>query len=329
MVIYTQLSTARILKWLSLCLFILLVFVPLIALFLSLIRYAPGHLNELTALLIPTERRLMLLLHSLGLAFAVSVSGVIIGVLAAALLWRCETGILSYIRWLIFIFTPVPPYIHALAWSSATQKISMPLAESGLAPTLFQGWIAAWWVQLMSLLPLAVGLALIGMKCVEPLLIDVARVMRSDIRSFMRIMLPLSAPMLLAGGGILFLLSVMDYSVPYLFQSNVYSLEIFAEFSASNEPARAFLYSLPLLLIAVIVVALSQHGLKNIAQSTAWRKPSWQVATAWPQWFSAIQWLAMIVVLLQVAVPLVTLTTTVGTWQNLIPSVMSAQHEIT
>ncbi len=329
MVIHTQLSTARILKWLSLCLFILLVFVPLIALFLSSIRYAPGHLNELIALLIPTERRLMLLLHSLGLAFAVSVSGVIIGVLAATLLWRCETGILSYLRWLIFIFTPIPPYIHALAWSSATQKISMSLAESGVAPIFFQGWIAAWWVQLMSLLPLAVGLALVGMKCVEPLLIDVARVMRSDIRSFMRIILPLSAPMLLAGGGILFLLSVMDYSVPYLFQLNVYSLEIFAEFSASNEPARAFIYSLPLLLIAVIVVALSQHGLKNIAQSTAWRKPSWQVAPAWPQWFSVIQWLAMIIVLLQVAVPLISLTTTVGTWQNLLTSVTSAQNEIT
>jgi iron(III) transport system permease protein len=328
MAIHTQLSTAGILRWVSLCLFILLVFVPLIALFLSSILYAPGHLNELTSLLIPSERRLLLLFHSLALGFAVSASGVFIGVLAAMLLWRCETGLLSYLRWLVLVFTPIPPYIHALAWSSAAQKTSMFLAELGLTSIFFQGWVAAWWVQLMSMLPLAVGLSLIGMKCVEPLLIDVARVMRSDIRSFTSIILPLATPMLLAGGGILFLLSVMDYSVPYLFQSNVYALEIFAEFSASNEPARAFLYSLPLLLIAVIAVVISQRGLRNVAQSTAWRKPSWRIAPAWPRWFSAMQWLAMAVVLLQVALPLIILTANVGTWQNLLTSVVSAQSEI-
>ena len=34
---------------------------------------------------------------------------------------------------------------------------------------------AAWWVQLMSLAPIAVGLALVGLKSVEPLMIDAAR----------------------------------------------------------------------------------------------------------------------------------------------------------
>jgi iron(III) transport system permease protein len=328
MVIHTRLSSAKILKWLSLCLFILLVFVPLITLFISAIQYAPEHLKELTALLIPTERRLLLLVHSLGLAFAVSVGGLTIGILAATLLWRCETGILSYLRWLIFIFTPVPPYIHALSWSSSMQTINTLIVNAGLSPIIFQGWIAAWWVQLMSLLPLAVGLVLMGMKSIEPILLDSARILKSNIRSFLRIILPLSTPMLLAGGGILFLLSIMDYSVPYLFQSNVYSLEIFAEFSASNEPARAFLYSLPLLLIAVIIVALSQQGLRNITQSTAWRKPSWQTAPAWPRWFWVLQWLAIIIVILQMVVPLVSLSTTVGTWQNLKNSVTSAEKEI-
>ena len=43
-----------------------------------------------------------------------------------------------------------------------------------------------------------------------------------------------------AAGGLIFLLSLMDYSVPSLFGVNVYAMEIFAEFIAGYEPARAF-----------------------------------------------------------------------------------------
>ena len=322
-------SSPVLLKWLSIGIFTVLIFAPLIALLVAAAEYVPTHYSDIAALLIPTERRLLLLLNSLGLSLAVSISGIAIGTLAAIRLWRCESGILSSLRWLVLVLTLVPPYIHALAWSSALQKLNDLLGGLGVSQVYFQGWAAAWWVQLMSSLPLAVGLALVGMKCVEPLFIDAARVIRSDIRSFIRIILPLAAPMLLATAGILFLLNIMDYSVPYLFQLNVYPLEIFAEFSASNEPARAFLYSLPLLIIAVFIVASLQHGLRNVAQSTSWGKPSWLVSPTWPAWFHLLQWFAIAVLFLQVVVPLFSLTALTGTWHSMLTSITSASSEIT
>ena len=192
------------------------------------------------------------------------------------------------------------------------QKFNELLGGSGLPQLYFQGWIAAWRVEFMAFLPLAIFLALIGFKCIEPLFIDAGRIICSDIRSFIRIILPLARPMLLASVGIIFLISIMDYSVPYLYQLSVYPLEIFAEFSASSQPAGVFLYSLPLLLIAIIVVTFSQYGLRNVAQSNAWGKSSYSVAPVWPFWFRLLQWSALAVFFIQIVVPLLSLIVLTG-----------------
>ena len=321
-----RLSLSSTLKGLSICLFVLLILSPLFFLLVSTTGYLADSPDGIFALLLISGRRLTLLGNTIGLAFAVAVSAMVIGILAATLLWRYNTGIISYLRWFVLILAPVPPYIHALAWSSTMQEVNGLLQGTFRIP--FQGWLASWWVQSMSLLPLAVVLALIGLKSVEPLLNDAARVIRSDFQSYTRVVLQIALPMLLAGGGILFLLSVTDYSVPYLFQLNVYPLEIFAEFSASNEPAGAFLCALPLLLIAVVIVALSQYGLRNVAQGTTWHKPSWNVKPEWPRWFAGLQWVAIIIIVIQVLVPLINLAVSAATWQNIVRSVSSAATEI-
>jgi iron(III) transport system permease protein len=152
--------------------------------------------------------------------------------------------------------------------------------------------------------------------------------LRSDLSGLFRIILPLAAPALLAGGGVLFLLSLLDYSVPSLVNLNVYSLEIFAEFSASNQPVRAFLLAFPLLIIALVVILTSLSPLRHAAQSSSWRVPTWKVAPAWPKWFVCMQWLTLAVLLSQIVVPLVNLTAQVGTWHSMISTINTAQREI-
>ena len=321
-----RISAGIIFKWLSICIFILLILSPLFILVAKSAGYFTENPEKALALLLISDRRLALLGTSIGLALAVSLTATLIGLLAAILLWRFNTGILSYLRWFVLILAPIPPYIHALAWSSSMQEFNGLL--QGIVNIPFQGWIASWWVQFMSLLPLAIALSLIGLKSVEPLLNEAARVIRSDFQCFIRIVLRIAMPMILAGGGILLLLSITDYSIPYLFQLNVYSLEIFAEFSASNEPASAFLTALPLLIIAVVIVILSQYGFRNLSQGSSWHKPSWSVKPCWPTWFSIIQWIAIILVLFQLIVPLISLLTSTATWANIIRATTSAVNEI-
>jgi len=174
-----------------------------------------GH-SDWLQLAIPSGRRLVLLLNSLGFATAVALSGIILGTLGASIMWRWDTGWRSYLRWLVVVLAPIPPYIHALAWTSAIYAINSWLKGLGLPAIPIQGGAIAWWIQLMSLTPIAVGLALVGLKSVEPMLIDAARTMRSDIVGLFRVVLPLAGPALMAGGGVLFLLSLLDYSVPSL-----------------------------------------------------------------------------------------------------------------
>ncbi|MFC2000065.1 ABC transporter permease [Chloroflexota bacterium] len=307
------------LQRLGLLVFAAIVFGPLLALLVDSAQSLLDGNAEWLKLAIPTGRRLTLFLRSIGLAASVAVAGMILGVLAASILWRWHSGLGSRLRWLVLVLAPIPPYVHALAWSSAIGTTTSPLLD---------GWISAWWVQLMALAPIAVGLALIGLESVDPALINAARPARSDIGTLARVALPLAWPIIAAGGGFLFLLSLMDYSVPSLFQMNVYSLEIFAEYSASNEAARSFLLSVPLLIVAVAVVFLAQYGLRNVAQKPAWRVSAWESPPAWPTWFVCLQWLAGGILVAQIAVPLVCLIADVDSWQNMTSSVTSARSEI-
>ena len=316
------------LQRLGLLIFILIVLGPLLVLIAEVVpALLAGH-SDWLQLAIPSGRRLVLLLNSLGFATAVALSGIILGTLGASIMWRWDTGWRSYLRWLVVVLAPIPPYIHALAWTSAIYAINSWLKGLGLPAIPIQGGAIAWWIQLMSLTPIAVGLALVGLKSVEPMLIDAARTMRSDIVGLFRVVLPLAGPALMAGGGVLFLLSLLDYSVPSLVNFNVYSLEIFAEFSASNQPVRALLLSLPLLIIAMAVVLVSLSPLRNAAQSSSWRIPTWKVAPAWPKWLVCLQWLALAVLVSQIVVPLVSLTTEVGTWHSLVSTIGLAHKEI-
>ena len=319
----------KILQRIGLLIFVLAVLGPLLVLVVQTVPLLLGGNGGWLALALPTGRRLGLLLNSLGFAAAVAAAGVILGTLGGSILWRWDEGWRAYLRWLIIVLAPIPPYIHALAWNSLINSVNSLLQGSGFPAIQLQGWIGSWWVQLMALAPIAVGLALVGLKSVEPSMIDAARMMRSDISSLAKVVLPLAAPALMAAGGILFLLSLVDYSVPSLFNLNVYSLEIFAEYSASNEPARALILSFPLLIIAVAVVLASLSPLRNAAQSSSWHIPAWKVAPVWPKWFVSLQWVAVAILAGQIAVPLLSLITAAGTWHDLVSAILAAHSEIT
>lgn len=313
---------------LAVLLFLLVVFAPLGALIAELgVSLHAGH-GEWLELMLPTGRRLILLARSLGLSLAVASGAMVVGVPAAIYLWRWNTGLPARLRWLVLLLIAVPPYIHALAWSAAAHGFNGFLQSHGIAAIPFQGWSASWWVQLMALAPLAVGLSLMGLEAVEPALIDSARLMGSDYRALKRIVLPLAAPQILAGAGFVFLLSITDYSVPSLFQLNVYSLEIFAEYSATGEPTRAFLLAVPLLLITVLILSFSQAALRNAALRPRSNLSPSLVSLRLPGWLVFCQRGSAVLMAAQIAVPLVMLVATAGSWNAMVVSVASARSEI-
>jgi iron(III) transport system permease protein len=234
-----------------------------------------------------------------------------IGTMAALIFWRRKVRKLAYARWLVLLFLAVPPYIHSLAWSTF-----------GL-----QGWIGAWWVELVSLLSLATGLAILSLESVEPVLIDAARLNRPDKGILKEIILPSIYPTLLAGWVFLFLFCLMDYTIPSLFSVNVYALEIFAEYSSTNEPLRAFLLGFPLFIIALIVVMSLWIPVRRAAVSLSRVHAENIRPLKIGGWIGSLEIASLAIVLLQIIVPLATLLIFSGTPARIVQSVFSAKDE--
>lgn len=303
-------------------LFLLLVLGPLLAIPLDPARVAVPAM-DVWRLLLPQGRRLTLLLRSLGLGAAVALTGMALGTLIALQLWRCRRPPLGWLRWACLVLIAVPPYIHALAWSEMTT------GTLGEALSMHRtGWWLSWWVQTMAFLPLASGLALVSLESLNPELIAIGRVYRDDGACLRRVILPLVAPNLLASGGLLFALSSLDYSVPSLFQVNVYALDIFAEYSATANPVRALLISMPLLVICLIVVMLAQMTLRRAGSQGGWRLPAWQVAPRWSQSLRSLQVAALGIALLQLVVPVIALFAGVEGMEEFLATIGEARREL-
>jgi iron(III) transport system permease protein len=308
--------------------FILLVLGPMVALLLNFGDSFVGGESDWSSLLLPQGRRLTLLLRSIGLALAVAIGGILLSIFAATALWRWRRGPASYLRWFLFVLAPIPPYLHALGWSSFILELNTLLTSWGFPSIMMRGWAASWWVQMMAFTPLVIGVTLIGFESIDPVLVEAARIQRSDLDGFIKITLPLAAPIILAGGSFVFLLSMIDYSVPSLFQVSTYSLEIFAEFSASNQPIRALILALPLLIITLVTISLSQRALRNTTMQPAWKSRLWELPPRWSNGFLILQSIAIFLLLSQIMVPLISQAVLAASLENIIFTVQAAKAEI-
>ena len=308
--------------------FLFVVFMPLLVLIYDLIiQMTHGAINW-SSWVVSAARRWTLIQNSVQLAAAVAITGMLTGILAASRLWSLNEKPFLYMRWLVLLFAAVPPYIHALAWSTVIALLGNVLQPLGITLPPLGGWVGSWLVQMMAFMPLSVGLALLGLETVDPYLIEAGRIQRSDTEVFTGIALPLAAPAILAGSGFVFIFSLMDFSIPSLFGKNVYALEIFAEHSATGRPATAFLTAVPLLVLAAVVVYLSQAPLREASQRPPWGLRPWIRPPQWSRALVALQYLALATVALQIIVPFIGLTAAMGSWSVLIDSVLLARREI-
>ena len=281
----------------------------------------------LIQLALPVGRRLNLLLNSLTLAATVSITVAVIGVLAGSLLVFEDAVVWRWIKWGFLVTAPVPPYIHALVWSSIVRMLNPSLGSYGFSLP-GSGLFMSYLVDTMAYLPLGVGLAMLGYMLVETPAVEAARLFKEDIRGFMEVVLPLASPMILAALGFVFILVVTDYSVPTLYSYNVYSLEVFSEFSASNNPAHSVWLSLPIVLITLIVLILTLKRLRNTVQSSSVSKTETLSDWGFPGWFKTIQTLAASVILVQVVFLLGGLIIETGSFTSLYFAVEAATDDL-
>jgi iron(III) transport system permease protein len=114
------------------------------------------------------------------------------------------------------------------------------------------GFIPAACVLIFALFPIATLMVRRGLSAIQPELIEVGLLSGNSWQVWRRLILPLIFPSVVASAGLIFVLAFIEYGVPSLLQYNVYIGAV-----------RAFAAALPIILITVSLLTLSQFRLKN------------------------------------------------------------------
>ncbi len=212
------------------------------------------------------ERRWGLLLQSAEIAAGSFLLCCLIAVFAALGLFL-HFPKKKMLRWFFMILAPLPSYIYALTYMNLIRFfgrwipsfLSVPMA--GLLPCIL--------VETMAYLPFAVAIALISLEQADGREWKAALLMKDADLVYFQIILPRQLPYLLAMGAVIFILSVTDYSIPSLFQVNVYAMEIFSDYSAMGNSACSLQLAIPMMAISVAVLLLGVFPLRNVKRPMA------------------------------------------------------------
>ncbi len=206
-------------------------------------------------------RRLGLMENSLLIACSVSLLCMLISIFASLRLYDGSRK-RPIRRWFFLLTAPVPSYIYALSYMNLIR------AAGRFFPQLLRyrmaGMVPCILVEILSFLPLACAAALIGLEQMDVREWKAAILFQGADKAFFRVVLPGQFPYVLAMGAVIFVLSITDYSIPSLFQVNVYAMEIFSDYSAAGESAHSMMLSGPLLAAALMVLLPALYPLKNV-----------------------------------------------------------------
>ena len=293
---------------------------PVLAVAVGIVTEGQWTWSDLGRLIVPGGRRLTLLFNSVILSLLSAAACVLLSWFIGSFLWQTSRRypvVTAYAAIFIWFMALVPSFVHSYTWLAV---LTGDLRVSGMA--------ASWWVQTMAWLPLCLSAVLLGFRCIDPELVGAAQLVATPLRVLVRVVTPLLAPALLAGGALVFLMCLQEYSIPSLFQVSTYSLEIFADYSAHNQPGRALILSVPVIVISCLALAGAKPGFGHV---TVTAPRSGQVVTAGfrlPLWFQTIQYGCLIIMALQMLLPLMLLIGTAGSGAKVAASVLASTPEI-
>lgn len=206
------------------------------------------------------ERTARLLLRSLGLAAAVTVSAILIALPAAWITARSD--IAGRRLWAVALALPlvIPSYIGAYAYIAALGPRGMLQGSLGSSLGIerlpdITGFFGAWLVLTLFTYPLVMLPVRAMLLRSDPSLEEAARSMGRGPRNiFMTITVPQAAPAIGAGALLVSLYVLSDFGAVSIMQFNSFTLDIHTAYGASFDRTGAA--SLALLLVGVMVAIL-------------------------------------------------------------------------
>ncbi len=128
--------------------------------------------------------------------------------------------------------------------------------------------------------------------------------MNSADDTYWRIVFSKQFPYILMMSAIIFVLSLTDYSIPSLFQTNVYAMEIFSDYSASGQSVHSLFLSLPMIMTGAIVIIPAVISLRKSGRPMPDEE---RVIPKYSRLLSTFSYIAITVLVLQIILPLISI----------------------
>lgn len=259
---YKNFDLYKIADLFLICSFILIVAGPFFILIFEFLHQLFKNNNIDYTLFLPSGKRFILFIRSANLSFITSFIDMLAGFFTALFFWQYKR-IKNY-KYLLFVFIMIPSYVHVLSWTNAFNNVNKILNYFELNSIILSGNLIACFVQMMVYYPISTALCLLGLELIPEEYIESAKFYKNDNEILFKIIIPLGFPFIIVGGIFIFLITIMDYTIPSLYQISVYSMEIFADYSTYSDGVRAFQLSVPLIMLAVFVILTFKGYLKAI-----------------------------------------------------------------
>lgn len=320
--------------WVAIGAFLVLALLPVLLLGVMWLLPALAGDPQMLTWALPSLRSLTLLGKSLLVAAVVAVMAAVLG--TALAVWMCGEGRWQrFVRSVYLIPLLIPPYIHVLAWMAIAgrgqildQAFAWILGPDRVTFSAYGFWPTAL-VLTLATFPIVTLLVRSGLEAIEPELLEAASLTKAPWRAACGILPPLVMPSILAGTGLVFVLALVEYGVPAMFEYNVYVMEVYASFSQYFDPVRAFAISVPLIVPAAVLLALSQSRLRNNPLRGGPGSPLQLATSAWPWPARAFLLSSVGVWVIACAVPILVLLVRGGMPTTLVAAAAPAWQEIT
>ncbi len=300
----------RLVYIVALALFCIIVLAPILSMFLDsfMVEGKPSLSNYSEVL--KEKRQIGLLVNSLILAIGTTFFCLLIGVPLGFLINRTNIHLRNHFSYLFLAPLVIPPYISTIAWihllgSKGILNIYLMKLFSVTEPffTIY-GFLGSIFVLTLSYFPFVTLLTITGLKSFDRRLEEAAEISHGSWDIMKKITLPLIYPYIFSAAIFVFIFSISNYSVPDLLRVNVYPVEIFIQFSAYYNHAKATALSIPLILILFFLIALQRRYMGNKSYVTV-ETSSREVKVRDLGWWKGIAFaFVLLIIFLSVLVPI-------------------------
>jgi len=199
-----------------------------------------------------------LLARSLGLAGLITAGALVIGATMGVLIARADLPARRAL-WFLHAFPFfLPPFLLALGWFHVFGQAA-PLGGTITTPLLFSeaGFVGA---LVLAFAPVASSLVAVSLLGMDASLEEAARLCARPLRVATRILLPAARPALVLAAVVVFALAVSELGVAVFLRVDVFPAAVFARLGGmSYAPGEAFVLTLPLIPVALILLAIERR----------------------------------------------------------------------